>query len=200
MNISRKDPGKLPVKYPTKRTINLAQRETDKQRIRMIAGGCALIVILCAIVVKFGVVDQFRRLEDAEHAYNTVHETLTEQNKELDTYSETEQEYHTYSRKWMNEDESVAVTVDREEVLDLMEDYMMSCGTVKRFLVEGDAVLANMSGMNLEQISAMFAQLQRQPIVASASLNIASTSSSADEVLEFSVSINLTDGEEAEEE
>ena len=67
----------------------------------------------------------------------------------------------------------------------------MPYGTVKTVLVEDDVAIITMSGMDLEQISAMFQRVQ-QPIVKSASLTIAATPRlSRTDLLDFSVTITL---------
>ena len=186
-------------KYPTKRTVNLAKRESHKKDLTTIITGAVVIALLCFVVAKFGVIDQFARLNDAEKEYSSVHEQNVALKEEIEDYPEIEQEYRTYSRKWMKTDSNVAVSVDRSEVLDMLESKLMSCGTMRSFMVDGNTVLANMSGMNLEEISVMFDDLQLQPIVRKASLTIASTTTSTQELLDFSITITLQPEEEAEQ-
>jgi Tfp pilus assembly protein PilN len=185
--------------YPTKRTVNLAKRESHKQSLTTIVCGVAIIAVVCGLIVKFGVVDQFGRLSEAEQAYSDVHMQYMEMQDALTDYDEVEQEYHTYSRNWMTEDENaLGVTVDRMEVLDLLESQLMSSGTVKSLTVEGDTVVASMSGTNLEGVSAMFERLQQQKIVKNAKLTIASTTSDTNSALDFSVTITLQSEDEAD--
>ena len=186
-------------KYPTKRTVNLAKRESHKKDLTTIITGAVVIALLCFVVAKFGVIDQFARLNDAEKEYSSVHEQNVAFKEEIEDYPEIEQEYRTYSRKWMKTDSNIAVSVDRSEVLDMLESKLMSCGTMRSFMVDGNTVLANMSGMNLEEISVMFDDLQLQPIVRKASLTIASTTTSTQELLDFSITITLQPEEEAEQ-
>ena len=186
------------VRYPTKSRVNLAKRESHKRSITTAVVGVIIIAILCAGVVKLGVVDQFARLSEAESEYSAVHSQHMEMEEEIERYPQVEQEYRTYSRSWMTQD-SENVSVDRMEVLDLMEDYLMSCGTVRSFSVQKDTVLVAMSGMNLEEISAMFSELQQQEIVSGASLTIASTADRTDEDLNFSVTIILRGEQEGEQ-
>lgn len=183
-------------KYPTKRRVNLAKRENNTQNLVMLIIGIALIAVLCFLVTKIGVIDQFARLREAEGEYNKVHNQHVELDKAIEDYPNVEHEYHTYSRKWMTGENGIAVSVDRLKVLDLLEARLMSCGTVNSFVVDDDVVIAKMSGMNLEEISAMFAELQRQPIVKNAVLTIASTARDADEKLDFSITVKLQPEEE----
>lgn len=183
------------VKYPSKRTVNLAMRDTNNQDAKTLIIGIILIVIVCFLIVKFGISDQYARLSAAESEYAQVHMQYTEMQSSLKNYSQVEQEYHTYSRDWMttsdDETDGTGVTVDRTDVLDLIEKNLMSYGNINSFRVDGSVVSVSMSGMNLSEISIMFSNLQAQDLVESANLNIASTQKSSDESLEFSITITL---------
>lgn len=150
----------LPVKaskYPTKRTVNLAQRESHSRSTLTLTLGLVLIVVLSFCVANFGVLRQLDRQRAAENAYNTVHSQYTQMQQALADYDNVELQYRTYSRTWMQEEDSpFYIPVDRLEVLDLLEGYLMPYGTVKTVLVEDDVAIITMSGMDLEQISAMF--------------------------------------------
>lgn len=188
------------IKYPVKTTINLAQRESRSQNVATLAIGIALIAVLSFCVAKFGVIDQLARQREAEQAYNTVHAQYVQMQQAIENYPAVEQEYRTYSRSWMQQDATGSfVSVERVDVLDLLEQYLMPYGTVNSVAMQKDTVVVSMSGMNLEQISAMFERLQKQPIVAGASLNLASTAQNAQASdLDFSVTITLQPEKEAE--
>ena len=198
MNFVKSNAAVKPAKYPTKRTVNLAKHESNKKNVMTIVIGLIIIAILVVLVVKFGVTDQFARLNKAESSYLEVHEQLTAMEESLTDYPSVEQEYHTYSRSWMtNGENSIAVSVDRTEVLDMIEKLLMSKGTVNSLNIQGDTVLVNMSGMNLEQTSVMLAEIQRQDMVESVKLTTASTKDT-NEVQDFSLTIVLQSEEEEE--
>ena len=185
----------LPVKaskYPTKRTVNLAQRESHSRSTLTLTLGLVLSVVLSFCVANFGVLRQLDRQRAAENAYNTVHSQYIQMQQALADYDNVELQYRTYSRTWMQEDSPFYIPVDRLEVLDLLEGYLMPYGTVKTVLVEDDVAIITMSGMDLEQISAMFQRVQQQAIVKSASLPIAATPRlTRTDLLDFSVTITL---------
>lgn len=184
--------GKTP-RYPSKRTVNLAQRESHSRSAFTLTLGLALIVLLCFCTANFGVLRQLDRQRTAEQAYQTAHSQYLEMQAALAAYDDVELQYRTYSRGWMQQEGSpFYVPADRLEVLDLLEGYLMPHGTVNSVLVEEDMAIVAMSGMDLQQISAMFQQLQCQPIVKDASLTIAATPRSArSDLLDFSVTITL---------
>ena len=113
-------------------------------------------------------------------------------------YPDVEAEYRTYSRNWMkSEDGNGFVKVDRQDILDLIEGYVMPRGTVKNVSIQDSTVIVTMSGMSLTQISDMFDRLKEQPIVADARLTTALTPELDNtENLDFSFIITVQKAEE----
>ena len=170
--------------------------------LTLVLGG-ALILAVSFSVAKFGVVDQFARLDRAEGAYNQVHQQYLQVEQAVADYPKVEQRYRTYSRKWMeNSAEDGLITVDRTLVLDMTEQYLRTQGTVESMTITGTVMTVKMSGMNLRQVSAMLGRVEQQPIVASAALNIASTEDKNDPeaLLEFTMTVALQPIEEEAEE
>ncbi len=200
--IKRKAPGaEKPVKLPKKTGINLAIREGNGT-VRTLVIGLALIAVLVVLVVKFGVYDQFARLDRAEAEYNDVHVQYQAMLDAVSNFEAVQKEYRTYSMDWMNSEEGDFVSVDRSDVLQLVESELMTCGAVEAIQVAGDTLTAAMSGMNLEQISAMFDSVSASPIVRSVVLNLAETKENRTGEpipttdLEFTITIRLQPAEE----
>ena len=60
------------IKCPQKTGINLNMRENQRSNRITLLVGCVVILLLAAAAAKFGVIDQYRRLDRAEAAYNQV--------------------------------------------------------------------------------------------------------------------------------
>ncbi len=201
-------PPKLPTKLPVKKGINLAQREKHTRSIVTILVSAAVIAVLSLAIARHGILDQFDKLFAAEAAYDRTHEQYVQMQEALERYDEVEAAYRSYSRKWMrvNEDDTAEekaakaklfVSVDREDVLDLVESELMTRGKVKSLSISGDALLVSMSGMDLKQISKMMVSLHRNPVVRDASLTIASTEENTyDAALDFALVISVQPLEE----
>ena len=58
-------------KYPTKRTVNLAQRESHSRSTLTLSLGLLIILLLSFCVANFGVLRQLDRQRAAEQAYST---------------------------------------------------------------------------------------------------------------------------------
>jgi hypothetical protein len=178
---------------PTKTTINLAMKEENSITPRRLAVYIAAALLAAVVVAKFGFIDQYARVNGAKAQYETVHAQYTQTEDALSHYAEVESQYLRYSKTWMqDEDSDEYVGVDRAEILDLVEKDMMSVGKVDGLTVKGNVMVANMSGMDLEQISKMFTVLDKEPLVQSLALTIAQTEDdAAASVLKFSVTMQL---------
>lgn len=182
------------MKLPTKTRINLAKRESRKKDMITLGVGIVLIAGLSAAVAKFAVVDQLERLSQAEGAYNAVHVQYVAMQQAVADYPNVEERYRTYSRSWMLSGDTNGLTrVDRADVLDLVEARLLPYGRINTLSLRDSVMVVSMSGMNLSQISAMFERLQTEKIVASASLNMASTEEKDDPnaLLDFTITIAL---------
>lgn len=182
------------MKLPTKTRINLAKRESRKKDMITLGVGLVLIAGLSAAVAKFAVIDQLDRLSQAEGAYNAVHVQYVAMQQAVADYPNVEERYRTYSRSWMlSGDTNGLARVDRADVLDLVEARLLPYGRINTLSLRDSVMVVSMSGMNLSQISAMFERLQTEEIVASASLNMASTEEKDDPnaLLDFTITIAL---------
>lgn len=182
------------MKLPTKTRINLAKRESRKKDMITLGVGIVLIAGLSAAVAKFAVIDQLERLSQAEGAYNAVHVQYVAMQQAVADYPNVEERYRTYSRSWMlSGDTNGLAQVDRADVLDLVEARLLPYGRTMTLSLRDSVMVVSMSGMNLSQISAMFERLQTEKIVASASLNMASTEEKDDPnaLLDFTITIAL---------
>lgn len=182
------------MKLPTKTRINLAKRESRKKDMITLGVGLVLIAGLSAAVAKFAVIDQLERLSQAEGAYNAVHVQYVAMQQAVADYPNVEERYRTYSRSWMLSGDTNGLTrVDRADVLDLVEARLLPYGRINTLSLRDSVMVVSLSGMNLSQISAMFERLQTERIVASASLNMASTEEKDDPnaLLDFTITIAL---------
>ena len=199
--MSKQEQSRRSIRLPQKTGINMNMREKRTGKYVTVIVGVCLILLCAGLVAKFGVIDQYRRLSDAQGAYTRVHQQYVDTEAQLEDYDRILAEYRTYSMDWMTGSEDSKknyVAVDRQDVLDLVESEMMPRGTVKSVTVRDDSLVVTMGGMTLDQISAMFADIELSPIVQSVELNIAETEKDQpSSILSFSVNIVLQKGDDA---
>lgn len=184
-------PARKMIKCPQKTGINLNLQEDRQRDRRTLLIGILAIAALVTVVVNFGVLQQYRRLDKAQAAYDRVHTQYVSAQEALSDYDRVLLEYRTYSMDWMT------AAVDRQAALDLLEQEMLSHGSLTSLQITQNTMNVDMSGMTLDQISAMFARLRLSPIVDSVSLSVASTEEGkAATIMDFTVRIELRQPEE----
>lgn len=180
------------VKCPSKTGINMNQREKRTGQVLTLVIGLAVILLMAGLVARFGVMEQYQRLSEAQSAYGEVHSQLAACQEKLTDYELVLTEYRSCSLDGMTEGEDQLITVSRQAVLDLVEGIMMPRGKVISVNILDDTADVEMSDMSLDQISAMFAVMEAEPIVRSVELNMAATEEhTASAQLNFSVRIYL---------
>ena len=180
------------VKCPSKTGINMNQREKRTGQVLTLVIGLAVILLMAGLVARFGVMEQYKRLSEAQSAYGEVHSQLAACQEKLTDYELVLTEYRSCSLDGMTEGEDQLITVSRQAVLDLVESIMMPRGKVISVNILDDTADVEMSGMSLDQISAMFATIEAESIVRSVELNMAATEeNTASAQLNFSVRIYL---------
>lgn len=173
---AKKKTGKKAGRYYNKKGINLIQNEEKKRHLLLTIIAALLVVVLLELGLKYGVLDLYSKLSAAQEQYDNMHVKYVAAQNELRDYDDVLLEYRTYSRDWMEKDTSGKyVSVDRRDVLDLIESKMMKKGQIQNVSVVGTDVNVDMTGMNLTQISQMCAELETSPIVESAVLTSAGT-------------------------
>ena len=192
-------PARKMIKCPQKTGINLNLQEDRQRDRRTLLIGILAIAALVTVVVNFGVLQQYRRLDKAQTAYDRVHTQYVSAQEALADYDRVLLEYRTYSMDWMTAagSEDIPAAVDRQAALDLLEQEMLSHGSLTALQITQNTMNVDMSGMTLDQISAMFARLRLSPIVDSVSLSVASTEEgTAATIMDFTVRIELRQPEE----
>lgn len=192
-------PARKMIKCPQKTGINLNLQEDRQRDRRTLLIGILAIAALVTVVVNFGVLQQYRRLDKAQTAYDRVHTQYVSAQEALADYDRVLLEYRTYSMDWMTAagSDDIPAAVDRQAALDLLEQEMLSHGSLTALQITQNTMNVDMSGMTLDQISAMFARLRLSPIVDSVSLSVASTEEGkAATIMDFTVRIELRQPEE----
>ena len=191
-------PARKMIKCPQKTGINLNLQEDRQRDRRTLLIGILAIAALVTVVVNFGVLQQYRRLDKAQAAYDRVHTQYVSAQEALADYDRVLLEYRTYSMEWATDgSEDIPAAVDRQAALDLLEQEMLSHGSLTALQITQNTMNVDMSGMTLDQISAMFARLRLSPIVDSVSLSVASTEEGkAATIMDFTVRIELRQPEE----
>ena len=163
---ARANTPRRPVRCPQKTGINLNLHEKRTGTVLTLLIGALCITVLALAVAKFGVLDLYDRLADAQSAQ-----------EKLSHFDEVLSEYRTYSMEWMEdgEDSDLNFAVERTEMLDLIERTVMPYGTLSALQAQGDRVDVELNETDLDRIAEALSAVKASSIVESVGLELAET-------------------------
>lgn len=182
------------VVIPTKTTMNFARKESGV-KLGRVAPAALLVILVVAIGAKVGILDLLDQKTAAYASLASKQEQLVAISMQLTEYDEVAALYGRYSYGWM--DESETSLVSRLDVLDLIEEKLASAALVSNFSVNGNVLTLNLSGVTLDEISAIVRDLESSPMVVS--VTVSSASAPDAELASAFMTISLTRAEETEE-
>ena len=175
-------------KYPVKTDINLAIREKKQNKLSTNIPTFIILVIAIAIFSKFAVIN---RLEQASEAENSA--TVAQQ--QLETLKEYTNNYHKVLEEYnalLASKSSLNVVATPMERLGLVERYLISASQVNSFDVVDDVITAQISGVTLNQISTIYANLMSDPLIENVQVYTASTNDKNNSLTTATMTIQLT--------
>ncbi len=162
---------------PSKKTMNFA-RHVSSFNLRKMAPALVILVLAVVLFAKFGIIDQ---LQKKTALYAELGDIQTQQevlNQKLAGYDELAAQYGRYSYGWMSEEE--VSLVDRMEVYSLIEAKIMTPATIVNFSINDNIVTLNISGLTLNEASAIVKNLEADEKVTSAYVYSAEAENAAD--------------------
>jgi len=157
----------------SKRMLNLVIDEKQHTSPARVAAYAAVAVLALALVGKFGVYDRLQAVTAAQNALNDVQDqylTLLAQDAD---YDDVLAEYNRYSFGGMTDEEKAVA--DRDKVLTLIETDLIPSASVESASLSGNQLSVQMSGINLQQASAIVQTLNADELVSSVAVYTAST-------------------------
>lgn len=185
---------KKPVQVAEKTTMNFARRESSFNVKKMIPV-ILILAVAIALFVKFGVIDQ---LDKKLAAYNEIAEkqaVIDEMEMKLTGYDELYAKYGRYSYGWMDDNE--VNTIDRIEILKLVESKVMRSARIDDISINGDVITMNLSGITLQNTSDIVKALEQDELVKSVAVYSATAQDAENAEIFMSVVLNK-EPEEAE--
>ena len=165
--------GKGKAGYPNKQYINILDgMKSDENRTLEILIFIIFLIALAAFT-KFGVIDKIAQMSAAEAAYNDMQRQITELKEQNADYEEVKKDYSHYGMGYL--DDSEILLVDREDVLDLLDKYVLKNADIKTLAVTDNTVTLTVEKTRLNAISSIVKELEADSDVAFVTVNVAGT-------------------------
>lgn len=165
--------GKGKAGYPNKQYINILDgMKSDENRTLEILFFIVFLIALAAFT-KFGVIDKIAQMSAAEAAYNDMQRQITELKEQNADYEEVKKDYSHYGMGYL--DDSEILLVDREDVLNLLDKYVLKNADIKTLAVTDNTVTLTVEKTRLNAISSIVKELEADSDVAFVTVNVAGT-------------------------
>lgn len=175
-------------KYPVKTDINLAIREKKQNKPSTTIPTFIILVIAIAIFSKFAVINRLEKASAAEHSAAVAQQQLDAVKEYTKDYPKVLEEYNAL----LASKSSLNVVATPMERLGLVERYLISASQVNSFDVVDDVITAQISGVTLNQISTIYANLMSDPLIENVQVYTASTNDKNNSLTTATMTIQLT--------
>lgn len=174
-------------KYPVKTDINLAIREKKQNKLSTNIPTFIILVIAIAIFSKFAVINRLEQASEAENSATVAQQQLETLKEYTNNYPKVLEEYNAL----LASKSSLNVVATPMERLGLVERYLISASQVNSFDVVDDVITAQISGVTLNQISAIYANLMSDPLIENVQVYTASTNDKNNSLTTATMTIQL---------
>ena len=165
---ARANTPRRPVRCPQKTGINLNLHEKRTGTVLTLLIGALCITVLALAVAKFGVLDLYDRLADAQSAYAQAQQENRAAQEKLSHFDVVLSEYRTYSMEWMEDGED-------SDLNFAVERTVMPYGTLSALQAQGDRVDVELNETDLDRIAEALSAVKASSIVESVGLELAET-------------------------
>ncbi len=174
-------------KYPVKTDINLAIREKKQNKPSTTIPTFIILVIAIAIFSKFAVINRLEQASEAEYSATVAQQQLETLKEYTNNYPKVLEEYNAL----LASKSSLNVVATPMERLGLVERYLISASQVNSFDVVDDVITAQISGVTLNQISTIYANLMSDPLIENVQVYTASTDDKNNSLTTATMTIQL---------
>ena len=182
--------------YPEKTRMNLLSGEQGSGLApRSVLTG-VLVVILAALVIKFGVFDFYARVGAKQAELSAQKETLAAMTAALSEYDEVAAKFESYESANIM---SSGLVVNALDALSLVDRCVAPNATVASLTLSEDTLSLKLANTTLDQVGQIVASLEEQDIVADVLLSTAATQQSEASGITATVTVTLQAAADEEE-
>lgn len=193
--------GSVKGRLPKKTTMNLYVREKNGNSLSRVLPATVLVIVLVAVICKFGVVDRLARVNELNKQVEAAQNELAAYNAALTDFDKTKADYVRYTDYYRTAEESSLM--NRLRILDLIRNTVSSCGRTDSVSIVGNSASVRLTVRTLDDVAVIRETLECAPAVVSVNIYNASKgedSSTGSSWVEASMLVQFADREEDDHE
>lgn len=164
--------------YPTKKDLNLAQKERSGHGLGPAALEALFLAVLVGLFCRFGVINVIAKADAAESAATQAENKLREMKSETSRFPEVREEYQSYTLA----QSGMTGDTDPMECLDLIKSRLIDKAQVETYSIADGLISVQLSGVTLQEVSAIYADLMASDLVTGVQVYTASTTGGEERV------------------
>ncbi len=174
--------------YPSKTYMNLMISDKKSFDIRKNIPLMVGLVVVVALILKFGVFDFYARVDAKQAELNARQQTLSALTSELANYDKVLEEYEGYESMSISAE---GLQVNAVDALALVDRFVSPSARVASLALSGNTLALNLTNISLDGLGKLASTLYEQDIVANVSVSTAATKETASEDVMAAVTITL---------
>lgn len=162
-------------RMPSKRSINFAEIGKQKSHYWSAIPVIAVVLVVAALVAKFGVLDRLKVVSDEEAKTAELQTQLNQAYEKVNSFGQLTEQYARLTYSGMTDAE--VTLADRVEVLNLIDTVLMGKCTVKSWDLNGNELIIDVEteGNEFRHISMLSDALEQDPRVATSTVSTSSS-------------------------
>ena len=151
------------VKLPVKRSVNLAGAGEKPMNMKIGIPAIILILIAAAALSKFGVIDRYAALSEAQGVVRSLNAEIKENYDKIERYADLEEKYAHYTYTGMTQEE--LSRVDRTETVKIIERVVLPAATLTGWSIKGNQLSLTVNAQTLQEINLLAQRLETEDLV-----------------------------------
>lgn len=180
---------------PARRRMNLAKREKPRQKPLPLILTAFFLTLAIGAFCKLGVVDLLREANAAEYAADRMETRLAAVREETARYPDVYEEYQNYKLSAG----SMTGGLDPMACLDLIQTDLVDRADVEVYAVSDALITVRLSGVTLQETSAIYADLMASDLVENVQVYTAFTGEDGSERVTATMTIQLAGADQKKE-
>ncbi|MBP5156030.1 MAG: hypothetical protein J6252_05550 [Clostridia bacterium] len=164
MELSKKSSKRFtPGRVPNKRSINLAEVGVKRINLKTAIPAVIIVVVLAVLISKFGVIDRFVKVAEAEREVAELQERIETAQRRIAGYGELRDVYAHYTYSDMTDEE--LNRPDRVRIMALIKRVVMPKADIINWSVAGSQLKITLNAGTLEEINGIAQSLLGESMV-----------------------------------
>ncbi len=176
--------------YPQKRYLNLYYKEDKTTLPATIALYVVFVLVIVLALFKIFVFDYAYKLSQLENEVTYQNQQIEQKQNDLSDYDKVYNDYIRYSAT-----ETEQNTINRIEILDLIDTNIRPFAVINNVTIEDDSVLIEFSGTDLSKVAEITANIEKSPLVSYTLVDTAISTEDNKNVVNANIFIELKTSE-----